>query len=308
MRRRLVAVVGATATGKSDLAVALAEAFGGEVISADAYQVYQGLDIGTAKPGPELTGRAPHHLIDIIPPSESLTLARYLDLAHAALEEVWGRGKLPVLAGGSGQYVWALIEGWQVPRVPPDEGLRQELEAFAAEHGAEALHARLAEADPEAAARLDARNVRRVVRALEVVTRTGLPLAACQTRQPVDADVLVIGLRCDRAELHRRIDARVDAMFANGLVEEVKRRREAGFGETNAVRSGIGYKEVSAHLDGALTLEEAVERTKLSTHRLARQQGAWFKDEDPRIIWVEVGPKAVTEAKAVVSGRRQHLG
>jgi tRNA dimethylallyltransferase len=300
MNRRLVAVVGATATGKTEVAAALAEAFDGEVVGADAFQVYRGLDIGTAKPGKDLLARTRHHLIDVIDQSQSLTLAHYLDLAAEALEDIWTRDRLPVLAGGSGQYVWALLEGWQVPRVPPDEKLREELEAFAAEHGAEALHARLAEVDSEAGARLDPRNVRRVVRALEVVTRTGLPLSACQTRQPIEADFLVLGLRCERKELHRRIDARVDAMFAAGLLDEVKRLREQGWGETRPVRSGIGYKEVSAYLDGLISLEEAIERTKLATHRLARQQGAWFKDEDPRIHSLEANASAMARAEAAV--------
>lgn len=300
MPRRLVAVVGATATGKTEVAVALAEAFDGEVVSADAFQVYRGLDIGTAKPTPDLIARVPHHLIDAIEPSESLSLARYLDLAQDALESIWSRERLPVLAGGSGQYVWALIEGWSVPRVPPDEALRQELESYAAEHGAEALHGRLAAVDPEAASRLDARNVRRVVRALEVVTRTGLPLAACQTREPIDAEVLIIGLRCDRAELHHRIDARVDAMYEAGLVDEVRRLRDAGGGETRPVRNAIGYKEASLHLDSRITLEEAMERTKLATHRFARQQHAWFKQDDARIHWLEAGAGAVGAAEAAV--------
>lgn len=301
MVRRLVAVVGATATGKSEVAAALAEGFEGEVVSADAFQVYRGLDIGTAKPPAEMRARVRHHLIDIIDPAEALSLARYLDLARRALDDIWSRGRLPVLAGGSGQYVWALIEGWSVPRVPPDDRLRAELEAFAAEHGPEALHARLAALDPDAAARLDARNVRRVVRALEVVTRTGQPLAACQTRQPVEANVLLLGLRCERAELHRRIDARVDAMFAAGLVDEVLRLRAEGKGETRPVRNAIGYREVSDYLDGRLSLEEAVERTKRATHRLARQQGAWFKEEDARIHWLEAGPAAT--AAAIVATR-----
>ena len=284
----LLAIVGATATGKSELAVALAGAVDGEVVSADAYQVYRGLDIGTAKPSAEMRSRSPHHLIDILDPDEPLTLARYLDLAQAAVADIWSRCRLPILAGGSGQYVWAVLEGWQVPRVPPDRALRAELEAFAAEHGAEALHRRLAEADPKGAARLDPNNVRRVVRALEVGTRTGLPLAACQSRVPIAAEVLILGLRCSRDDLHCRIDARVEQMYATGLVEEVGRLRAAGYGEAAPVRGGIGYKEASAYLDCALTLAEAIERTKTGTHRLVRKQAAWFKAGDARIRWVEL--------------------
>jgi tRNA dimethylallyltransferase len=301
MASRLIAVVGQTASGKSEVAVAIAEESGGEVIGADAYQVYRGLDIGTAKPSPDLRARVPHHLIDVLDPTEELTLRRYLDMARAALEDVWARGRTPVLCGGSGQYVWALIEGWQVPRVAPDEALRQRLEAFAEEQGPEALHARLAESDPAAALRLDYRNVRRVVRALEVIEREGRTLTSCQTRVPIEAEVLVIGLRCDREELYRRIDARVEAMFAAGFVREVERLREEGRGEVRPVRSGIGYREVSDYLDGAISLEGAVARTKLATHRLARNQGSWFKDEDARIRWVTAGDDAPAECGALAS-------
>jgi tRNA dimethylallyltransferase len=285
-QRPLLAVVGPTGSGKTGLALELAESFGGEIVNADAYALYRGLDIGTAKPDAAERARVPHHLIDVADPDDTVTLARYLDMAHAALDDIWERGRLPVLAGGSGQYVWALIEGWQVPRVPPDLAFRAELEAVAAEGGAEALHARLTALDAEAASRLDARNTRRVMRAIEVVSRTGLPLAACQARAPIDADVRVLGLRWPREELYRRVDERVESMFAAGLVAEVEGLRAAGYGNTSPVRGGIGYKEVSAYLDGEITLGEAVERTKSATHRLVRRQGAWFREDDPRIEWL----------------------
>jgi len=291
-KRPLVAVVGATATGKSDAAVALADALDGEVVSADAYQVYRGLDIGTAKTNPELRARVPHHLLDIVDPDDQLTLARFLDAAHAALEDVWARGKLPVLAGGSGQYVWALLEGWNVPRVPPDEALRAELETLVAREGNAALVARLTAVDPEAASRLDAANPRRLIRAIEVVLREGRPLAECQTRSPIDADVLVLGLRLPRDELHARLDARTDAMYAAGFLDEVRHLRETGHGGTPAVRGAVGYKEASKHLDGEFDLDEAVRRHKNANHRLVRSQNAWFKPADPRITWVDAGPEA----------------
>jgi tRNA dimethylallyltransferase len=296
MKKSLIAVVGATATGKSEVAVALAEALAGEVVNADAYQVYRGMDIGTAKPGPELQARVPHHLIDVADPKDALTLARFLDMAQAAIGDVWSHGRLPVLAGGSGQYVWALLEGWQVPRVPPDADLRAELEALAERGGAAALQARLRELDPEAAARLDPQNTRRLVRAIEVVTRTGMPLAACQTRSPIDAEVLVIGLRLPREQQYRRLDDRTDAMYASGFVAEVGRLRGEGKGDSGPVRAGVGYKEVSLYLDGAVDLAEAVRRHKNANHRLVRRQGAWFKQGDPRISWLDAGPRAVEEA------------
>ncbi len=294
--RNLIAVVGQTATGKTEVAAALAEACHGEVVGADAYQIYRGLDIGTAKPSRELRLRVRHHLVDALDPTEDMGLSRYLDLARAALEDIWARVALPVLCGGSGQYVWALLEGWQVPRVPPDEGLRAELEAFAATQGSQALHDRLAAADAASAATIDFRNVRRVVRALEVIERQGRPLSACRLRQPLDARVLIIGLRCPREELRERIDQRVDALFEAGLVDEVRGLRDRGWGDTQPVRSGMGYREAGRLLDGEIDLPEAITRTKTATHRLARNQGAWFKDQDERIRWVEAGPKAAAEA------------
>ena len=300
MPRRIIALTGATATGKTETAATIAENLMGEVVSADAYQVYLGLDIGTAKPPRELRARVANHLIDITTPAEPMTLVRYLDLAHEALDDIWSRGRLPVLAGGSGQYVWALLEGWQVPRLAPDESLREELAAFALEQGPAALHARLAALDPGGASRLEAGNVRRVIRALELVTRTGQPLAACQVRTPLDADVLVLGLRYSRTELDERIDARVDAMFAAGLVDEVRALRERGWGDMVPVRNAIGYKEVSAFLDGGVALEEAQALTKTATRRLARNQGAWFKDNDPRIVWVDAGPDAPEDCQEVI--------
>ena len=293
-RPRLVAVVGATATGKSSLAAALARTFGGEVVSADAYAVYRGLDIGTAKPDGAARQGVAHHLIDIAAPDEPLTLALYLDAAQVVLADIWSRERLPILAGGSGQYVWALIEGWSVPRVPSDGALRAELEAVAASQGGDALLERLAALDPEAARRFDARNVRRLIRAVEVVTSSGRPLAACQTRQPIDADVLILGLSSPRPELHARVDSRVEAMFDAGLVQEVERLRAAGFGDAAPVRNGMGFKEVSAYLDGACGVEGAVERTKTAHHRLVRRQASWFKAADARIDWLDAGDDAVT--------------
>jgi tRNA dimethylallyltransferase len=295
-QRPLVAVVGATATGKSDVAVSIAEAFDGEVVGADAYQLYRGLDIGTAKVDAATRARAPHHLIDVAAADDPWTLARYLEAATAVLEDVWRRDKLPVLAGGSGQYVTALLEGWQPPRVPPDEALRAELEALAATEGPAAVHARLAVLDPEAASRLDPQNLRRVSRALEVVTRLGRPLAACVTRAPIDAEVLLIGLQAPRDVLYERLDARTDAMYAAGFIDEVQRLRDAGLGDAAPVRGAVGYKEASLYLDGAIDLDEAVRRHKNANHRLVRRQGAWFKQDDPRITWLESGKDAPSQA------------
>jgi tRNA dimethylallyltransferase len=300
-RRPLIVIVGATATGKSEVAVALAEALGGEVVGADAYQVYRGMDIGTAKAEPSLRARAPHHLIDVGEPSQPMTLAVYLEQAAAALDDIWRRGRLPVLAGGSGQYVWALLEGWQVPRVAPDPSLRAGLEALAASGGAAALASRLAALDPDAASRIDTANNRRLIRAIEIVSATGRPLAACQTRSPIDAEVLVIGLQLSRQALYARLDARTESMYTSGFVQEVEALRARGYGDTPAVRGGVGYKEVSAYLDGAYDLEEAMRRHKNANHRLVRRQAAWFKPTDARILWL--GADETSPARAVEATR-----
>jgi tRNA dimethylallyltransferase len=276
------------------------------VISTDAYQVYRGMDIGTAKVSASERSRVPHHLIDIVEPSDHLTLARFLDYANEALADVWSRDRLPVLAGGSGQYVWALIEGWQPPRVPPDLELRADLDAVAAAEGPEVLHDRLAALDPEAAEKLDRRNARRIIRALEVVMRTGKTLAMCQARTPIDADVFVIGLRLDRETLYARLDARVDAMLDAGFVAEVEALRAAGYGESRPVEGGTGYREISAYLDGEYELDEAVRRIKNAHHRLVRRQAAWFRDSDPRIHWIDAGTSTAAEAVEAVRAWLAH--
>ena len=222
--RKLIAVVGPTATGKTALAVALARAVGGEIVGADSRQVYRRMDIGTAKPTPEERAVVPHHLLDVVDPDEPFSLARYLELATAALDDIWARGRQPLLVGGSGQYVWSLLEGWTVPRLPPQRELRRSLEEQAEREGAEALHRELARVDPRAAAGIDARNVRRVIRALEVYQATGRPISFWQEKSPPSWDTLILGLTCLRDELYRRIDARVDGMMEAGLVEEVVRR------------------------------------------------------------------------------------
>lgn len=286
--RKLIAVVGPTATGKTALAVRLARAIDGEIVGADSRQVYRCMDIGTAKPTPEERAQVPHHLIDLVDPNEPFSLAQYLELANAALEDIWFRGRQPLLVGGSGQYVWALLEGWTVPRLPPQRELRRSLEERAEREGGEALHRELARVDPAAGARIGARNVRRVIRALEVYQATGRPISFWQEKAPPAWDTLILGLACPRDELYRRIDARVDAMMAGRLVDEVRRLLAMGYSPRLSSMSGIGYREVCQHLAGELDLSAAVARIKTATHRLARQQGTWFRRDDPRIRWIDV--------------------
>ncbi|MEX1254435.1 MAG: tRNA (adenosine(37)-N6)-dimethylallyltransferase MiaA [Dehalococcoidia bacterium] len=303
--RRLIAIVGATASGKSALALALAERLRGEIVNADSRLVYRGMDIGTAKPSPEERARVPHHLIDLAEPDEPFSLGRYLDLAREAFEGCWSRRVLPFLVGGTGQYAWALLEGWQVPRVPPDPSLRAELEALVAREGAGPLVDELRRVDPAYAERIDLRNTRRVMRALEVYRRTGRPLSSCQTRTPPDFSFTVIGLACPRDELYRRIDTRVDAMIEAGLVDEVRGMIDRGYGCDLPAMSSIGYRQACQHLAGELSLEEMTARIKTETHRLARMQANWFRADDPRIHWLDVtAGDPVGEALRVVESDR----
>ncbi|UCH86322.1 MAG: tRNA (adenosine(37)-N6)-dimethylallyltransferase MiaA [Dehalococcoidia bacterium] len=298
MTQGLIAIVGPTATGKTALAIALAQRLDGEIVGADSRQVYRHMDIGTAKPTAKERSLAAHHLIDVIDPDQEFSLAQYLEQAVAVLEDVWSRGKQPLLVGGSGQYVWALLEGWRVPRLQPQRELRRELEERAARQGAEALHRELAQVDPKAAARIDPRNVRRVIRALEVHKATGRPISYWQEKGPPPWEVLILGLTCPRQVLYERIDARVDAMMEVGLVDEVRGLLSMGYDPSLASMSGIGYKQICQHLAGELDLATAVARIKTATHRLARQQYTWFRLDDQRIRWIDISLGAPFEEAA----------
>jgi tRNA dimethylallyltransferase len=296
MSRKLIAIVGPTASGKTALAIDLATKLPGdfEAVNADSRQVYRHMDIGTAKPTAEERTALPHHLIDIVDPNEPFGLATWLELANEALESCWARGVTPIVVGGTGQYVWALLEGWRVPQVPAQDELRRELEARPPED----LLAELRRIDPQSDEYIQPQNVRRVIRALEVYHATGKPFSHWRTKEPPQFDWLAIGRHLSREELYARIDSRVDAMIESGFVEEVRRLREMGYGRGLPAMSGIGYSDIAAHLDGEITLDEAVRRTRVSTHRLARHQNAWFKSADERIRWLEDPAEACAIARS----------
>jgi tRNA dimethylallyltransferase len=296
----LLVVVGPTAVGKTALSLHLAEALGGEVVSADSRLFYRRMDIGTAKPTPEERARVPHHLIDIAGPDETVGLAEFQEQAYAAIADVHARDKLPLLVGGTGQYVRAVVEGWRIPRVPPDPALRAELEAQAAAEGAPALHARLAQLDPNAARRIDPRNVRRVIRALEVCLITGKPISEQQRKQPPPYRVLQIGLTMERAALYARADRRVEAMMAAGLEDEVRRLVEAGYGWHLPAMSGLGYAQFQPFFEGQATLEEVVVEIKRATRRFIRHQHNWFRPNNPAIRWFDVIETTEQEIEDVV--------
>ena len=287
----LIAIVGPTAVGKTQLAVDLCQRFGGEVINADSRQVYRQMDIGTATPTPEECAQAPHHLLDLLDPSEHFGLGSFLPLAQGAAAEITARGKLSIVAGGNGQYVWALLEGQSVPPVPPDPGFRAVMEQEAAEEGgAQAIHDRLRAIDPARAETLDPRNVRRVVRALEIYHATNKKPSELVLRSPDVSAHLVIGLTMDRKGLYRRIDDRVESMMRAGFLGEVELLAEAGYPMGEGALDSPGYRELGQHLLGELSLDEAVSRTKTQTHRLARRQYTWFKPSDPWICLLYTSP------------------
>ena len=285
----VVVVVGPTAAGKTDLAIALAAALGGEIISADSRQIYRGMDIGTAKATPEQRARVPHHLLDVVDPDQVLTLAEYQRMAFDAIACVQTRGLVPILAGGTGQYIRAVTEGWRIPEVPPDPTLRAALESEAREAGAEAFHARLAELDPRAATRIDYRNVRRVIRALEVCLLTGRPISELQAKDPPPWQAYWLGVTRPRSELYVRIDARVDRMVARGLVKEVRWLAEAGYAPDLPAMTGLGYRQIGQYLRGEVELEAAVALIKKGTRRFVQQQYNWFPVDDPGIHWLDPG-------------------
>jgi tRNA dimethylallyltransferase len=292
---RLLAVVGPTGVGKSRLALSLARDFGGEIVSADSRQVYHYMDIGTAKPTREELSLIPHHLIDVVNPDEDFSLAQYQKLAYEAIADVQKRGKLPILVGGSGLYVRAVLESWQIPKVAPDLKLRRNLEG----RGGEELYRELAKVDPAAAQRIDPRNVRRIIRALEVYKGADVPVSQLRLKTKPLYETLIIGLTTDRAELYRRIDLRVDEMIRLGLLNEVKGLVAKGYSFNLPAMSGIGYKQVGMHLREELTLPAAIEQIKFETHRLVRHQYSWFRLKDDRIRWFDIGEES--QIKAMVA-------
>jgi tRNA dimethylallyltransferase len=283
----LAVLCGPTATSKTELAVPLAERLSAEIVAADSRTVYRGMDIGTAKPAATLRARVRHHLIDVADPREAFTLADFQRLAQDAVVDIRRRGRLPLIVGGTGLYIKALVDGLVVPPVAPDRRLRAQLEHVARTEGPAALHARLAARDPAAAASIHPHNVRRVVRALEVVRRTGAPLSAQQRLRLGRASVAMVGLTMDRAALYRRIDARVQAQLEAGLVDETRRLLAEGQPLDCPAMQGLGYKEMAGWLLGAYGYDDAVRLLARNTRRYAKRQLTWFR-RDRRIRWVDV--------------------
>jgi tRNA dimethylallyltransferase len=277
----VVAVVGTTAAGKSDFAIEVALQRDGEIVNADSMQLYRGMDIGTAKLSEHQRRGVPHHLLDIWPVTQTATLAEYQHLALAAVDDIAQRGKVPIVVGGSGMYVHAVIDRWDIPGTDPD--VRAQLEAELAEHGSEAMHAKLAAADPAAAIAILPTNGRRIVRALEVVAMRGSFSAQLPTFDP-NPDLELIGLRVERQALDERIDNRVDRMWQQGFVDEVRGLEREGLRQGITASRALGYAQVLGFLAGQCTEDDAREETARATRRFARRQESWF-NRDPRIQW-----------------------
>lgn len=297
MSALVVAVVGPTATGKSDLGLELALALGGEVVNADALQLYRGMDVGTAKLRPDERRGVPHHLLDVLDPAEDATVADYQAQARAALADVDARGRRAVAVGGSGLYVRALLDHMEFPGTDAD--VRAALEERVEREGSRRLHAELAAVDPVAAEGIGPRNARRVVRALEVIALTGRPYSSSLPQHVYEVPSVQIGLDCDRAVLDERIARRTDRMWAEGLVDEVRALLDHGIGRTAA--RAVGYAQVIDALRGGCTLEEARAATTAGTRRLARKQMGWF-GRDPRVHWLDArDPDLVARALDLVA-------
>lgn len=286
---KLVAIVGPTGVGKSEIAFILAQRLNGEIISVDSMQVYWGMDIGTAKPSREEREKVRHHLIDVCPMDADFTVAVYQKLARQAISEIHSRGKLPILVGGSGLYLRAVTDGLVFPPQEQSGKIRKTLYEKAEKKGVEALYEELKRADPEAASRIHRGNLRRIIRALEVYKFTGKPFSEYRTvwnkRQSV-YDLVMIGLTASRNELYGRIEGRIDEMLEKGLLDEVKDLVEKGFGAVITAKQALGYKELFEYLEGRVSLDEAISKIKLNSRHFAKRQLTWFR-RDPRVVWFE---------------------
>jgi tRNA dimethylallyltransferase len=304
----LIIIVGPTAVGKTDLAIQLAEKMNGEIISADSRLFYRGMDIGTAKPSRKELARVPHYLIDIVNPDETLSLAVFQQKAKDIISDIHTRNKLPLLVGGTGQYVRAVTEGWTPPEVTADEKMRDVLEKLKEERGLEWLHDRLAQLDAESAAKIDARNVRRTIRALEVILTTGRKFSDQRGQVDSPYQLITIGLTRPRPELYQRVDERIDTMFANGFVDEVKGLLEKGYSPTLPSMSAIGYRECVSVAKGLLTEEQAKVEMRRVTRMFVRRQANWFKETDPNIMWFKIQDGVMEKVEAYIHQSLQYIG
>ncbi|CAM4383500.1 tRNA (adenosine(37)-N6)-dimethylallyltransferase MiaA [Paenibacillus macerans] len=306
---RLLVLVGPTAVGKTKLSVEIAKAFSCEVISGDSMQVYRGMDIGTAKIAPAEMEGVPHHLIDVLEPDEPFSVAQFQEWCRKLIPEIESRGHLPFIVGGTGLYIESVCYEFQFTEAGADEAFRAAELAYAEEHGAEALHAKLAAIDPRSAARLHPNDVRRVIRAMEIHHLTGTTLSEQLDKQIKESpyDLCVIGLTMDRQMLYNRIERRIDEMLRLGLVDEVRRLLRQGYSRELVSMQGLGYKEIAEHLEDGVPLPEAVEKLKRDTRRFAKRQLSWFRHMK-EIAWIDAGSGEnfsgiLAAAHAIIAGK-----
>ncbi|MDR7434333.1 MAG: tRNA (adenosine(37)-N6)-dimethylallyltransferase MiaA [Armatimonadota bacterium] len=303
----LIVICGPTAVGKTAASIEVAKAIGGEIICADSRTVYRYMDIGTAKPTEDQRRQVPHHLLDVADPSEVFTVVQFVAMAEEAIRSIHEKGKVPLLVGGTGLYIRAVVDGLTIPMVPPNWELRSRLEEEARKFGPEALHRRLAETDPVAAQRIHPGNVRRVIRALEVYAATGRPISSMQSRKGSPYTVTMIGLTLDRPKLYARIADRVYTQIHQGLVEEVRSLLARGYSRELPAMQGLGYKEIAGYLQGEYSLEEAIRRVIVNTRRYAKRQFTWFL-RDPRIQWIDVDDLSPPEIARRILGLLGEIG
>ncbi|MDD5312526.1 MAG: tRNA (adenosine(37)-N6)-dimethylallyltransferase MiaA [Dehalococcoidia bacterium] len=284
----LVAIIGPTAVGKTDLGISVAQELGGEIINADSRQIYKLMDIGTAKPTIDQRNTVPHHLIDIIFPDEPYSVALYQKAAGESIADIQSRNRLPILLGGSGQYIWSLIEDWSIPGIQPDSAFRQQMLRQAGESGSAELYEQLKGIDPETAGKILPNNIRRIIRALEIFHATGQKPSQIRKKGKLPFPVLMIGLTAGREKLYELINSRTDRMIESGFVEEVSGLLKKGYTLELPSMSSIGYRQIGMYLQNEINLEEAVRQIKFGTHRFARGQYAWFHLSDSRIKWFDV--------------------
>ncbi|MCD4752507.1 MAG: tRNA (adenosine(37)-N6)-dimethylallyltransferase MiaA [Anaerolineaceae bacterium] len=288
IQQPLIVLLGPTAVGKTALSIELAQRLNGEIISSDSRLFYRGMDIGTAKPTIEEMQKVKHHLIDVADPDETWSLALFQRAAFAAIDAIHARNKVPLLVGGTGQYVHALIYGWDLPSQAPDGKLRDVLNRWGKEIGAESLHQKLSLIDEPAAKNIEWQNMRRTVRALEVIFRSGMKFSTQRRKGKQRYPMLLIGLWRPREEIFQRIDERIERMFEEGFCEEVQMLLNAGYSPKFPSMASIGYRETAAFLHGEMTLEDAKARMRKITHQFVRRQANWFKETDPNIHWFDV--------------------
>ncbi len=294
-RPTILLIVGPTAAGKTELSIKLAAAIGGEIISADSRLFYVGMDIGTAKPNAGALARVPHHLIDIAKPDEVVNLALYRQKVKQLVDEIYARGNKPILVGGTGQYIRSITEGWDIPKQEPDDSLREVLQKWSEKIGVYELHKKLSLLDPEAAGRIDPRNLRRTIRALEVIFLSGKRFSEQRVKSESNYEVIQIGITRPREQLYERIDQRIEEMLKAGLVEEVAGLLRLGYTTALPSISAIGYKEICAYLQGEYDLETAIMLIKRNTRTYVRRQANWFKSDDKAIQWFEYHDNILSE-------------